>query len=392
MKMIFLIITFLFFCFPVFAKWDGSNLISGSSGTGNVVSNTGFLRKDNYVCADSSWINSSQTCESILLFQLVGSDTDYAAGNAPPIGTLVVRTYTKSTNTMGSSPSTVWSDATYEADELYVRRNDGENIIRIYITKGLHSAGAGHATEVDLIKTDLTGTLISGPTLVINDYPPADPLPWVDTSNPSIKLMPLLSYTSVSGGPNLYSTSDNGDTFTQSSKIPGLDVNNEEGGCIADFNNKNRILCVFRDQTQGPLKYMTSSNGGSSWSSLQNVAMPTMGTGSGVKVKPKLIQASGNTSRIVVYFYDRNINRLIISAPTLFNDAFNNKWIQGFLLGTSSNGNGGIMTIDSSLHKYIISTASSATPNNAMNWWTGKDIYHLDRFANNSKLGSASSN
>ncbi len=348
-----------------------ANLVSGAAGNGNVSANTGYMWQDFYACTDVGWTKESQTGENFLLFQQRGADSEQIIGCSSPVGDIFVRTYTKSTNTMSASPTAIFSDATYAAKGIFVQRNPGESFFRLYFN-AFERAVSTTATKVFMMKsTDLTGTSWGAPVTIMNDT--TDGFGgWLNTESINKKLLVIMSTTSQGTKAALFQTTDNGDTFTLYSTIPGTSGTNGEGSFINDPDGGGKILGVMRKSTGDYLLQVSSADYGLTWSSISSTGL---GASTGAKVQPKLIISAGDLSRVTTYFYDRGDNRLKISAPTKFANAYAGNWLSTYLIGTSSQGNGGIMPIDFSLRRYIVSTATGAEPDNAMNWWVFKDLY-----------------
>lgn len=350
---------------------SSSNLVSGSAGNGNVATQTQYMWHDEYACADTGWTKETQTCEDVLLFHTTGSDAQLTAGVTQPTGDILMRHYTKSTNTMSASPATIWTDATYYTAGLWVQRNAGESFLRVYFMK-FPRADGGYLNQYPALfmmkSTDLTGATWGTPVAVTSSaYGIFSG--FLDTANPSVKIFPL-----IDGSNNkvtFLSTSDGGDTFNP---IPYSSINytlGAEGRCVNE-NGGARVICVFRKNSGDYLLQTVSSDYGLTWTPLFSTGM---GAATGAKVVPVLIQSAGMPDYVTAYFYDRGDNRLKISSPTLFSNAYAGHWATEYLIGTASQGNGGIFAIDATKHQYIVSTNKENLPNTDMNWWKFKDIF-----------------
>lgn len=386
MKIFSLILSMMLICSPCFATWSARNLVSGAAGNGNVLSNTAYMWADRYTCADPGWTAISQTCQNVLLFQAVGADDQKSVpNNVSPVGDIVMRTYTASTNTMASSTSTVWTDPSFGVGGgLWVRRNPGESFFRVYFPEYNRSTAAAVNNLFMIKSTDLTGTSWSSPVVAITTVSGVNPFCWLNSPNAGQYY--FLIAGASSGKTVLYLTTDNGDTFSQYSTIPNTTTNTIEGMCVNDPSGTGEMICIYRTNLGSGnfLLETTSPDWGLTWTNLFSTGL---GAATGAKVTPNLIPSAGGPLRITAYFYDRGDNRLKISGPTLFSNAYNNNWIPIYLLGTSSQGNEGIFAIDYANHKYVMSTPTGTEPTNAMNWWVGKDIYATDKLGS-SKLGS----
>ena len=371
-------------CQPAFcAQWTSVNLVSGSAGTGNVTANTNFNRHDRYVCADVNWTKETQTCENVLIFQTTGSDVQLGTpGCSAPLGDLIVRTYTSSTNTMSSSPTTVWTDATYALLPFLAVRNSNESFFRIFFQRTTRASSCNTGTSVYMMKsTDLTASSWSTPVEVIAGSGSNEFGGWLDTQDGNHAIV-IFSDLNNSGKTALYKTTDNGETFSYYSSITGTSGNNPLGSFVNEPGT-GRVLGILRQQSDGVLKIVRSSDWGLTWSAIldSNIGV----SGSNVNVAPQMTLSAGNRGRVTVSFYNRVLSRFLISSPTLFENAFNGEFVPTYLIGTSSDGNGGMFVLNADTHKYIISTDTTATPN-SMNWWVGQDIYSPIKIQSKAKL------
>lgn len=351
---------------------SASNLVSGSAGTGNVITNplNYYLWMDSYVCTDSGWLGSSnRTGETWLCFMEEGSD---AERNAPPavqpVGDIVFRTYTKSTNTMGTGVTTAWTDATYQANEILAYRVPSESFVRIYFSMATRATPLVNLGIYCIKSTDLTCASWGSPVQCISGDI-RQPWCFVDLEGGSKALVCGETGAALGGKVTLFSTSDF-DTFTQYSQISGTSSTNGEGGVVGDGNG--RMIAIMRKNTGDFLLQSVSSDWGLTWSSIFSTGL---GASTGAKVKPRLKIAAGYHDRIMPYFYDRGDNRLKIGTPTKFDDAYLGTWLSTYLIGTSAQGNGGFEVIDETLLQYIVSNQSGTEPTNDFRWWKFKDIY-----------------
>lgn len=352
---------------------SASNLVSGSAGTGNVIaSQAGYYNwHEHYACGDVGWTLDGQTGETFYVMQTVGSDAQVSTGSAvAPVGDIIMRTYTKSTNTMSDPPVTVWTDATYMAiNDNYILRNPSESFFRFYFFRARRDTPT--VTDLCLMKsTDLTASSWGAPVVIMSNVV-ASIGGFLNSATSGKQLLVLLGSIINSSGA-IYSTTDNGDTFTYYSTITTTTANNQEGEFINAPDGTGKIIGVLRNGAGDFLEQVTSSDWGLTW----NPRISTgLGASTGAKVTPKLKRAAGDLSRVMVYFYDRGDNRLKVGTPTKFDDAFNGTWLGTYLIGTASQGNGSIFPIDFTLRRYIVSTNTGAEPTNAFNWWIYKDIY-----------------
>ncbi len=351
-----------------------ANLVSGAAGNGNVATQDQYCWHDQYICADANWTKESQTGENWLLFQTTGSDAQLIAGVTQPTGDIIMRTYTKSTNTMQADYSTIWTDATYYTSGQIVIRNPGESFYRVYFMKFPRADGsyANQYPALFMMKsTDLTGATWGTPVAVTSEAYGILGTRFIDTEDPSVKIFPLIRGSN--NKPTFLSTSDGGDTFNAT---PYSDIN-YTGGEEATFvkeQGSGRMIGVFRKNTGDYLLQSVSSDYGLTWSALFSTGL---GAATGAKVVPVLITSAGFPDRVTAYFYDRGDNRLKFSSPTLFDDAYTGTWQTEYLLGTASQGNGCCAVIDAGKAWYIASTnkENGGGAFTDQNWWVIKDIY-----------------
>ena len=370
-------------CFA--AQWTAANLVSGAAGNGNVYLNTDFNRHYRPMCADAGWTSKSRTCADVIVFETVGDDPQLTGACTSPIGDIEAMHFTTATNTMGTMFQ-AWTDPTYNALAFIVVRNDNEQFFRIFLPRSPRT-GCNVATEVDEIKsTDLTGTSWGTLTTVIPSTGNVEFGGWLNTQGGNHALV-VFNDSNNGTRTSLYKTTDNGDSFnlTAYSFITGSN-GNIEGAFLNSYNNDGRVLGIMRNSSQGFLKMVTSSDWGVTWSAVTNTDLGGNNGASGVKVNPRMEVSGGYPNRVTIAYYDRNLSRGVVSSPTLFDNAFKGQYTPYFLISNGEDGNGGMFTIDESLHKYLILFDNNSTPSNGTNWWVGKDIYYPSKLTGNSKV------
>lgn len=343
---------------------SSSNISSGPSTLTNSVYEFG----DKLIKVDS---------DTILKFSRTGSDQDTTYP-----GKITRIPYTISTQTWGTETTIFDPTATpYYTGEFLVRKNPDENFIRIYIVKGVRATGGDGQSFVTLIKsTDMTGASWSSETTIralqSGGFPNLSP--WI--KHPTLSstyYMPFMG-ENATDRVVLYKTIDNGDSFTKDVYVVTLGaVAWPEGNFYQNPNNLSQVIGVLRGNNDN-LYQVNSSDGGQTWTAPFSTGL---GTSSGSKVTPKLIQATTYPSRVMLYFYDRGSAKAEISSPVLFSDAFAGTWRTVFHLGSGGQGNGNVCAIDDATNTYLVTNpvqigdpAAGGTTNHT--WWVWKDIYN----------------